>query len=926
MSTLRPDLSRGANPLMTASGSRRGSPAQGPVPRTGWRSRLLLVVPLGLLSLAAPSGLSASFAEPETVFYGRVIGTGSAQPFLVTEGTLRWTVLRPDGTPLELRARLWPFRDGTFSYRLNVPHTALASGLSVEPGQVALRTSLETQIITGISVNGVPARVADGGETTFDTAQILRAATHRLDLEVPLSAPDSDGDGLPDWWEARHGGELQPGDDPDGDGRTNREEYLAGTDPLRNDRSPTLVTTEIRAYADGATGVLLRVLDADTSPERLIHTLTRPPTGARLLLRNAHPQPSSPDAVLAAGSTFTQRDVLTGRLLLVHDGGAAEADSFEVTLRDENPAHAPATGTIGITWYRPSSETTARLAAHGPVPDGPPPAWVEGLADDEWRRAGNYLMSRESGMVIWDASDETLDLELSVPTSGLTLTHYQEEYRSRYGAERRQMLIGGRGRDTLVGGMEADILVGGPGDDRLTGGGGGDLFRFRAGDGSSHRITDFDPDEGDVLDLAGLLRGASGALRDVLRIDGQADATRFTVQRGANAGGPADQTITLQGVARAEVDLHDWIETGTLVVGELSLPSRVTVVAHQPRASENGPTEGGFEFSRTGPATLPLTIRIELRGSALNGTDYASLDSTVVFPVAQRTVRLMVTPYQDSQPEPDETVELLILPGEGYEVGGADRARVTIADLKPVVSLEALESLATVQPARQGTLLISRTTVVDRTLLVRLEFAGTAVPGTDYLEVARFVHLAPGQTTALVPIVLAPGATLGEGARSVMVSLAEDAAYLRGPTGRAEVLLVQETIGFAGWRAKHFPAHDGSLTAFGAGDDGNRSIPNALRYAFGMDPRNPDRARMPRVVVRDGHLTLDVHRRPGARDVEFVIETSSDMKRWTPNAALIERAYPPEQAGQPDVLCYRVIPSIHEAPHLFLNLRVVLRP
>ena len=53
------------------------------------------------------------------------------------------------------------------------------------------------------------------------------------------SAPDSDSDGMPDWWETLYG--LDPADpadaalDADGDGITNLAEFLAGTDPTSPD-------------------------------------------------------------------------------------------------------------------------------------------------------------------------------------------------------------------------------------------------------------------------------------------------------------------------------------------------------------------------------------------------------------------------------------------------------------------------------------------------------------------------------------------------------------------------------------------------------------------------------------------------------------------------------------------------------------------
>jgi hypothetical protein len=62
---------------------------------------------------------------------------------------------------------------------------------------------------------------------------------------------DTDGNGLPDWWERHFFGNIgvNPNADPDGDGQTNLQEFLAGADPTKP--PPPVLTIKL---GDGQTG------------------------------------------------------------------------------------------------------------------------------------------------------------------------------------------------------------------------------------------------------------------------------------------------------------------------------------------------------------------------------------------------------------------------------------------------------------------------------------------------------------------------------------------------------------------------------------------------------------------------------------------------------------------------------------------------
>lgn len=846
---------------------------------------------------AVPPSHAGTIAEPSTVFYGKITGTGSAQAFPITEGELRWTIRRADGTLLPLRTKLWPVNEGEFAYRLDVPQQALSMGLNNTPGNLPLKGNPETHAVGDILVNGARARIAGLGGASFEMAQALRAATYRVDLEVATVAPDSDRDGLPDWWEKRFGRDLLPGADGDGDGLTNLQEYLAGSNPAQDSRRPSLATTAIRAVMDGTTGLALRALDSDTPPESLVYTITQLPTVGELRLRNGRPDPANPDVVLAVGSTFSQRDVLQGRVILVQAGPAA-ATSFGVSLHDGAAGMAPSTAAVAVTY-----ESSMPLVSE----------------------AGAATAAAQKAWVMWNGDAESAALTIAAPTAAMNAGDYVGTYFARYGAERPQVIVGGLGNDVLAGGMAGDILAGGGGQNRLTGGGGGDRFVFTDASPGTDTVTDFYPGDGDILDLGGLFNGVAGRLQDHLKVTPEANGVRLAVDSDGTGAAATSREILLTALPASQVDLNDWVDRGALRVGALTVATRLALESTRSEAAENGPLAGELRLTRRGQVDAPLEVRLEIRGSAQNGVDYASVPTTVRFAAGQREMTLPVEPFADSIAEPAETVEVSLVASSGYEISAA-RAVISIADLRPVVRIEALEPLATRQPASPAVVLISRDTIVDRSLLVRIDLGGNAVNGTDYQALSRFVNLLPGQTTALVSILPNAADPAAGRARSVLVTVQPDATYLVAGTGQAEALLVAERTSFAAWRTKNFPGAIGTTATFASADPGGTGVSNLQRYAFGMDPQKPDRARMPRPVVRDGYLTVDVWRRPEAQDVVLVPEVSSTLGGWRGGPDLVERINMPEHAQNPEVISYRIRQPLSGAAQMFLNLRVEIRP
>src|SRR3954468_18716037 len=95
------------------------------------RSPTLLALTLLALLTLIPFSSFGGITEPATVFYGRIINRTSGQEYVLTNGHLAWVIIRSDGSRVSLATEVTVLRGGDFSYRLDVPHQALSSGLDV---------------------------------------------------------------------------------------------------------------------------------------------------------------------------------------------------------------------------------------------------------------------------------------------------------------------------------------------------------------------------------------------------------------------------------------------------------------------------------------------------------------------------------------------------------------------------------------------------------------------------------------------------------------------------------------------------------------------------------------------------------------------------------------------------------------------------
>ena len=115
------------------------------------------------------------------------------------------------------------------------------------------------------------------------------------------------------------------------------------------------------------------------------------------------------------------------------------------------------------------------------------------------------------------------------------------------------------------------------------------------------------------------------------------------------------------------------------VVGGLTNRVSVSVVANAAEPS----TAGQFKITRSPAMPGAITVNYTVSGTASNGVDFVSLSGTATIASGQTNVFVTVTPINDTNAEPTETIKLTFAPGAGYVTLTPTSATMTLLDDDP---------------------------------------------------------------------------------------------------------------------------------------------------------------------------------------------------------------------------------------------------
>ncbi|MBT5605246.1 MAG: SUMF1/EgtB/PvdO family nonheme iron enzyme [Lentisphaerae bacterium] len=231
-------------------------------------------------------------------------------------------------------------------------YTLLTESLTFAPGEMrgVVRVAL-TDDVSGEPDEVLTLELVPRETGTRSGTQVVAGpdATHALTIRA-----DTDSDGLPDAWEQQiidaapddgidQVADVLPGDDFDGDGATNQQEYDNGTDPILFDHSVTV------AFASGG----LIVSESSSSASVTVHLSAAAAEAVSVdyAITGGTATGGGVDYALAAGTVSFAAGMTSGNIAIeIADDGLSEVDeTIEITLTGATNAGLGELSTCSVT-------------------------------------------------------------------------------------------------------------------------------------------------------------------------------------------------------------------------------------------------------------------------------------------------------------------------------------------------------------------------------------------------------------------------------------------------------------------------------------------------------------------------------------------------------------------------------------------------
>ena len=263
------------------------------------------------------------------------------------------------------------------------------------------------------------------------------------------------------------------------------------------------------------------------------------------------------------------------------------------------------------------------------------------------------------------------------------------------------------------------------------------------------------------------------ALSGTLTVPASATTATLPVAIADDTAREGDETVvlTLAGGTTHTVGAQG---THTLTIADNDTPT-VTFAQSSQHTSEGAGTRTVTVTLSVAQAT-PLALAYTVGGTATPGADFTIADSgTLTVPASATTATIPVALINDNVDDPDETVVLTLVAGEGYRVGTTDTHTLYI-DFLPLASFRDGYWSTVREDSGRHDFRVKLEPAPPSPLTLAYAVSGTATSGADYQALSGTVSVPAGAGTVTIPVTLIDDAHEDSG-ESVVLRLVGGTGY-----------------------------------------------------------------------------------------------------------------------------------------------------